>query len=142
MVGLAGTALAMPAGLAECILAAAVAFHLPPAVVTTVQAVEGGRPGSVSVNSNGTLDLGPMQVNTIWIEPISAETGVPPREVAIRLRDDTCFNVLIGTWILRSRIDDAGDLETGIAHYHSRTPVHAETYLQKFAAALSQLAER
>jgi len=51
--------------------AAASFYHLPPRVLPSIQAVEGGRPGLVHINENGTADLAVMQVNTIWIQPLA-----------------------------------------------------------------------
>ena len=61
----------------SCMLAAAW-YHLPPRALPSIQAVEGGQVGMVQVNKNNTSDLGVMQVNTIWVQPLSRSTRLPP----------------------------------------------------------------
>jgi hypothetical protein len=56
-----------PATIEACIYAAASVYHEPPAVLLILLNVEGGTLGAVSHNTNGTVDIGPMQVNQLWI---------------------------------------------------------------------------
>jgi len=51
--------------LRDCLTAAAAAHRLPPAMLAVLLNVEGGTLGRVSRNTNGTVDIGPMQVNTV-----------------------------------------------------------------------------
>ena len=51
----------------RCIESAAAAHRLPAGVIVTLLQVEGGSLGRVSQNTNATVDIGPMQVNTIWV---------------------------------------------------------------------------
>ena len=45
------------------------------------------------------------------------------------LRDNGCYKVHVGTWILRKAIDDAdGNVYEGIGFYHSRTTRFKERY--------------
>lgn len=55
-----------------------------------------------SRNKNGTEDLGIMQINTgAWLNLISHSFFDGNNEKAyIRLRDDGCFNIYVGAWIL------------------------------------------
>ncbi len=53
-----------------CMAAAAAFYHLPPRILPAIQAVEGGQAGLVRMNGNQTADIGLMQLNTIWIEPL------------------------------------------------------------------------
>ena len=75
-----------------CMAAAAVFYHLPPRVLPSIHAVEGGRTGLVQQNANGTADLGLMQVNSIWIGPLAGYAHISDEAVADRLLDDACFN--------------------------------------------------
>ena len=54
-----------------CMALVASVYHLPPRVLPAIQAVEGGVPGSVSHNADGSDDLGVMQVNTLWLAPLA-----------------------------------------------------------------------
>lgn len=116
----------------RCILAAAAAHRVPPAVLVILLNVEGGQLGRVSGNTNATVDIGPMQVNEIWLPDLARHwrTSVPQAFAA--LRDDFCFNVEGGAWILRRGLDEArGDFWEGVGYYHSHDPSHKANYLRK-----------
>ena len=58
--------------LAACLLMAANTYQVPPAVMIGIMQVEGGHVGqAVGPNSNGTYDLGPMQVNSRWMPELA-----------------------------------------------------------------------
>ncbi len=112
--------------------AVAAFYHLPPRALPAIQAVEGGRPGLIHVNQNGTSDLGVMQVNTIWIGPLANFARMQPQAVRTRLVDDPCFNIAAAGAILRAYLREAnGDLMTAVRFYHSHTPELGEAYLAK-----------
>src|SRR3546814_15983173 len=89
----------------ECVVNAAALYHLPEPLVWTILYVEGGKVGTVSGNKNGTADLGPMQINTSWLKTLAPQYGITAVELRSRLVWDGCFNVAIGSWILRHNID-------------------------------------
>lgn len=98
-------------------------YHLPPRVLPSIQAVEGGSPGIVHRNTNNTEDLGVMQVNTTWLWALSRYTHTPVASVYIRLRDDACYNVAAAGAIMRTYLDEThGDLMRAVGNYHSHTP--------------------
>jgi hypothetical protein len=76
-----------------CMVAAASFYHLPPRVLPSIQVVEGGRPGVISQNTDGSADLGVMQVNTIWVPQFASITGMTEDAVRTRLVVDPCFNI-------------------------------------------------
>lgn len=114
-----------------CFLWASSYYKVPTSLLLSIAQVEGGRVGTISMNTNGTADLGPMQINTIWINDIARSTGQPTRMVQYRLINDGCYNVGIGAWILQKNILRTGNAWVGAAHYHSRTPALARSYLTK-----------
>jgi hypothetical protein len=64
--------------LAACLMLAAQTYQVPPAVLVGIHQVEGGTAGqAVGPNDNGSYDLGPMQINTIWIPLLAEKWGVP-----------------------------------------------------------------
>jgi len=127
--------IAAPA-IAVCIFAAAQTYSLPPSVILAVLHVEGGRAGLASKNTNGTYDLGPMQINTLWVPGLAEYWKVSPSKALRMVRDDACVNIGVGAWILRSKINETGSLYKGIAHYHSATPKFGTVYRQKVIAAM------
>ena len=115
-----------------CITTAADAYRLPASLVLILLRVEGGQLGAVSGNTNDTVDIGPMQVNTIWVPQIARHWRTTSQAAYAALRDNFCANIEGGTWILRQALDEAGgDFWSGVGIYHSHNPVHKATYLRK-----------
>jgi len=127
----------------ECLLAAADAHRLPPAMLVVLLKVEGGRLGHVSQNSNDTVDIGPMQVNTIWVTKIAARWRTTPAAAYLALRDNLCANLEGGAWILARALAEAkGDFWGGVAIYHSHKPEHQGRYLRLVLAATRRLQDQ
>jgi hypothetical protein len=98
-------------------------YHLPPRVLPSIQSVEGGAVGGISHNTNGTDDLGVMQVNTIWLPALSRLTRMPEPVLRDRLVSDACFNISASGAIMRYYLDETkGDLMRAVGNYHSHTP--------------------
>ena len=115
-----------------CIEAAANAHGLPATMLVILLHVEGGRLGRVRDNSNATVDIGPMQVNEIWLPKIAAHWGASVPDSFAALRDNFCANLEGSAWILRQAIDEAqGDFWQGVAFYHSHAPRHETDYLRQ-----------
>ena len=120
-----------PATIEGCIYAAASLCHEPPAVLLILLNVEGGTLGAVSRNTNGTVDIGPMQVNQLWVPKLADHWRADPQSTYIALRDNFCANVEAGAWILRQGLDRAhGDFWGGVGYYHSYDPVYQDSYLR------------
>ncbi|PRP70946.1 lytic transglycosylase [Chromobacterium amazonense] len=128
--------------LTSCVLQAASIHQLPPQLIAAVMQVEGGRSGTVSKNGNGTEDLGVMQINTgAWLGLVARAHFSGNRQKAyIKLRDDACYNVQVGSWILKRAIQQGGgDIWRGVARYHSATPQYNERYQRKVKSAWREL---
>jgi soluble lytic murein transglycosylase-like protein len=118
----------------ECIMQTAQRFDLPILLLHTILKVEGGTVGEVSFNKNGTYDIGPMQINSIWLE--NFVPYVSPSQILY----NGCINLQIGAWILRSNINKAkGDFWKGVGNYHSGTPHLHRKYQEKVYAMSNQL---
>lgn len=125
-----------------CMALVASIYQLPPRVLPTIQAIEGGRPGLVARNSNGSEDLGVMQVNTLWLPALSRYTGLPEAAVRDRLIHRACFNIAAAGAILRTYLDAAdGDLMRAIGNYHSHTPGLHAAYRGRVVTAARRLFE-
>ena len=117
--------------ISDCILAAAHVNRIPPALLVTLLNVEGGSLGRVSHNTNGTVDIGPMQINQIWLRDVAAHWHSSPDASYVALRDNFCANLEAGAWILRQGLDEAhGDFWEGVGFYHSHAPGHKQAYLR------------
>ena len=130
----------MTAPFLACMAVVAQAYALPPRVLPAIQAVEGGTPGLVHRNTDGSDDLGPMQVNTLWLPVLARTAELPVEEVRERLLTRPCFNVAAAGLILRTYLNETrGDLLRAVGNYHSHTPVLNQRYqarVLRSAAAL------
>lgn len=114
--------------LAACLMLASQTYSVPPAVLVGIYKAEGGQIGQEVRNTNGSYDLGPMQINTIWLPDLAQRWGVSETTARKWVRDDACTNVGVAAWIFKSHLNETGSLSKAIAHYHSRTPVHGTKY--------------
>jgi hypothetical protein len=138
--GYAGVCASMSIPFLACMAAAAAFYHLPPRVLPSIQAVEGGRVGLVQPDQNGTADLGVMQVNTIWVRPLARYARMAENAVLDGLIDDPCFNIHAAAAIMQLYMAEAhGDLLLAVGYYHSHTPVLRFVYQQKVLAAAGML---
>ena len=68
---------------------------------------------ALHVNRNGTTDLGLMQINSAWIDPMHLN-----REELIA---DPCYNVMAGARILRQCIDKHGYTWEAVGCYNAKS---------------------
>lgn len=122
--------------LAACLMLAAQTYSVPPAVLVGIYKAEGGTVGMANRNSNGTYDLGPMQINTIWMPELAEKWGVSEETAKKWVRDDACTNTSVAAWILKGHLDETESLSRAIAHYHSRTPHHGKRYKKRVLALM------
>lgn len=124
--------------LAACLMLASQTYSVPPAVLVGIYKAEGGKVGQEVSNSNGSSDLGPMQINTIWLPDLSERWGVSQATARKWVRDDACTNVGVAAWILKGHLEETQSLSQAIAHYHSRTPHHGKRYKTKVISILQE----
>lgn len=123
--------------LAACMMLAAQTYEVPPAVLVGIYKAEGGKAGLEVSNTNGSFDLGPMQINTIWVPELAEKWGVSEKKAHELVRDDVCTNVSVAASILRSHLNETQDLAQALQHYHSRTPKFGEKYKQRVLDIMS-----
>ena len=105
-----------------CMLATAHFYVLPPRVLPAIQAVEGGRPGLVHANTDGSADLGLMQINTLWVPLVAQVVGASAGSTRVRLTNDSCFSIAAAGAIMRAYLRETrGDLMQAVGNYHSHT---------------------
>lgn len=123
----------------KCVNAASRHFRINKMVIDSIIDVEGGKIGTVSKNSNGSFDLGIMQINTIHLSNIKKHF---PTVDATDLVYKPCINIAIGTWILSERLKETDSFWIGVGNYHSKTPKYRTRYLQKIFAAFKKRVEK
>ena len=130
----------MSVSLLSCLAIAATFYGLPPRVLASIHAVEGGELGTMHRNIDGSDDLGPMQVNTLWIPALAHHTSLDPVAVRERLRTSNCFGATAAAAILRTYLAEThGNLMLAIGHYHSHTPMLNQHYQVQVVAAATRL---
>lgn len=116
---------------AACLMIAAQTYQVPPQVLVGILHVEGGHIGQQVPNTNGSYDLGPMQINSMWVPQLAKNWGVDKRTAWKWVRDDGCTNVNVAAWILRGHLSETKSLSLAVAHYHSRTAWRGANYKRK-----------
>jgi hypothetical protein len=94
---------------------------------------EAGWIGAEVRNSNGSHDLGPLQINSWWTPRIAALVGRSPIQVRHWLRFDPCFNAQSARWIFLSALRSTGNYWKAIGVYHSPTTWRQRHYLHSVA---------
>jgi soluble lytic murein transglycosylase-like protein len=122
MWGLATTAGAST-NVTQCLQSAAQYHGVNPHLLRAVLTVESGlNPHAVGKNTNGTVDLGLGQINSMHL-PELQRYGVTQTHLF-----DPCRASYIAAWFLRRGLDRYGYSWYGAATYHSTTPVHNQRY--------------
>jgi soluble lytic murein transglycosylase-like protein len=121
---------------AACLTMAAQTYQIPPQVLVGILHVEGGKVGQQVRNTNGTYDLGPMQINTLWTKELAKEWGVTRHTAKVLIRDDACTNVNVAAWIFRRNLNETKSLSKAIAWYNS--PSIGFKYRRKVLAAMKE----
>jgi hypothetical protein len=107
-------------------------YGINPLVLRAIAKVESNFvPETVNKNSNGTFDIGLMQINTIW-KPVLGEERW-------KHLGDACYNTKTGAWILATCINKYGYNWKAIGCYNSQTPGKSEVYAKKVFSRLKQL---
>lgn len=118
----------------HCINEAAIEYHVPAKLIISILNIEQGRSGQTVKNKNKSYDIGPMQINSLWL-PQLTQYGI----TQTMLENDPCINVKVGTWILSKAIASEKDLLAGVGNYHSHTPLKNAAYSQKTRTKLTKL---
>jgi soluble lytic murein transglycosylase-like protein len=116
--------------MSQCVQRAAKHYEISPFIIQTVVDIEGGKIGTVRKNTNGTYDLGVMQLNTVNFNKIKKRF---PNTTYLDLILKPCVNIYVGVWFLSESIKNANNnLLKGVGNYHSKTPSIHATYLKRF----------
>jgi hypothetical protein len=126
----------------QCFLREADRHGIDPYILLAVLQTENGKPGEMALNRNGTFDLGPMSVNTVWLPTLAKRYRISEPELRSRLASDGCANIIAAAWILKRNIVETGNVWEGVARFHSRNPSRQGPYLRRVHARLSEIIAR
>ncbi|MEJ7934476.1 lytic transglycosylase domain-containing protein [Sphingobium sp. AN558] len=99
---------------------------------------EAGWIGAEVLNTNGSHDLGPFQINSWWVPKIAKALGRGQREVRHWLKFDPCFNAHAARWIFTSQLGEARGYWDAVGAYHSPTPWRQRRYSRSVADHLGR----
>jgi len=107
-----------------CFDEAGAQHNVPPGLLWAIAKVESDfDPNLVNNNSNGTIDVGVMQINSCWKESLGAEVW--------ESLGDPCVNIKVGAGILADCLSRYGYSWEGIGCYNAITPEKRATYARK-----------
>jgi len=120
-----------------CFTRAGRTYTISPRLLKAIARVESGLdPGAINQNRDGSYDCGLMQVNSRWQEKLRGNW---------QYLSEPCYNVMVGSWILRQCIDRYGYTWDAVACYHTGKGIselnrakkeRAITYVRKVREAL------
>lgn len=123
-----------------CMALVASLYNLPPRVLPSIHAVEGGVVGQSHINTDGSEDLGYMQVNTRWLPVLARYTRQSEAFVRQQLLDRACYNIAAAGLIMRTFLDETGgDLMKAVGDYHSHTQPLNLAYQAKVTKSAARL---
>jgi soluble lytic murein transglycosylase-like protein len=93
---------------------AAQTYHVDPWLLMAIAQVESGfKRYAINKNSNSSIDLGMMQINSFWL-PTLRKYGIDTRNLF-----EPCTSVFVGAWIVAQNIKHFGYNQDGIGAYNS-----------------------
>ena len=119
---------------ADCIDDAAKYHQVDARLVRAIAQVESRmRPDAVGANTDGSTDIGLMQINSSWV-PSLARYGITRAHLF-----DACVNAYVGSWILSRNIQQLGLTWDAVGAYNAKSPAKRLIYAQKVYQALATI---
>lgn len=99
---------------------------------------EAGWIGAEVANTNGTFDLGVLQVNSSWVPRLTRMVGRSETKVRGWLIYDPCFNAKVARWIFLSALYQTSDYWQAVGLYHSPKEWRRRHYVMGVAVCLKR----
>ena len=126
-----------PAPPATCWEQAARRHQVNPHLLVAIAEVESGlRPVAIGRNTYGSIDIGLMQINSLWL-PELRRHGIVPRDLL-----DPCVSVHVGAWVLAQKMRVHGNTWTAVGAYNAGSAMLRERYARKVIEALARRGPR
>lgn len=107
----------------DCIVAAAAHHQVNSVTLRAIGWFESKlKPGAVGKNTNGSVDVGAFQTNSIHFDRL-ARAGISPESLK-----DGCVSAYVAASMLREHIVASGNNWTSVGNYHSKTPARSKWY--------------
>lgn len=109
-----------------CWEAAAARYQVNSHLLYAIARTESGlNPQAIGRNSNGSRDIGLMQINSGWL-PALSQYGISERDLY-----ESCTSIHVGAWILAGNIQRLGYTWEAVGAYNTPHPALARTYIDK-----------
>jgi soluble lytic murein transglycosylase-like protein len=99
-----------------------VSSHLLHAIAHIESAMD---PHAVGRNSDGSRDIGLMQINSRWL-PRLARHGIKEHDLF-----EPCTNIHVGAWILANNVARLGYTWEAVGAYNAMSPTRRDAYIHK-----------
>lgn len=110
---------------AFCFQQAGQRYGVSPDLLRAIAKAESNlNPSATNHNRNATVDVGLMQINSIWADQLGPTWNY---------LFDPCTNIMVGAWILSQCMSDYGSTWQAVGCYHSRTPYRRDAYAARVA---------
>ncbi len=124
-----------PAELRACIDMASDAYRIPAYLIRGIVSVESRwNPYAKAHNPDGSVDIGPMQVNSRWLKH--------PEVLAAKVSEadlhEPCTNIFVGTWVLANLFRKHGVNWEAVGRYNSATPSRRDRYAWMVYSAIPE----
>lgn len=117
---------------ANCWQLAASRYHVDPLLLYAIAKVESGlNPTARNVNSDGSQDIGLMQINSRHL-PALARFGITEQH----LLTQPCTSVMVGAWILAGFIQEKGYSWQAVGAYNAGAKPDREARRSRYALAV------
>lgn len=118
----------------NCWVETAKLYKLDPYLLFAIAMVESGlNPTAKNVNTNGSMDYGMMQINSIWY-PKLEKMGIPRSSLG-----DGCVSIQVGAWILAWNFHRMGHRWEAIGAYNAVSHHKRIAYARKVYAMYDML---
>lgn len=119
----------------ECLVSAARTYAVSPSLLAVIRYTESkNRDSAVRVNSDGSIDRGAWQINSIHL-PELARWSIGPQDL-----HDPCRSSFVAAWHLRSKFNQHGTTWRGVGAYKSATRGINEAYANEIRATVLRFA--
>lgn len=116
------TCITHASSLTQCFDAAGHRYGIAPTLLRAIAAAESGLdPRALHANTDGTRDVGLMQINSWWLSLLKRH-GIEAADLW-----DPCLNIDVGAWILAVNIRRYGYGWRAVGAYHAGTATDWET---------------
>jgi soluble lytic murein transglycosylase-like protein len=116
---------------ADCLDDAAIYQQMSPVLLRAIAQHESGmRANAVNKNTNGTEDIGLMQINTTHL-PRLAKFGISRESLF-----NPCVSAYVGAWVLRDCLDRYGPTWNAVGCYNAGSPEKRLRYANRIYETL------